>query len=251
MGSLGRGPHRQHLRAGVAACQNPASLERNRSAAVEIELLLDHMRCLRERSICVAVGHRHARRDIIGEVAVDRRSVGPCRGAAVAHRRQHVVIDRHRRGSVLGDIAGFRDHHRDALPDIADFLACQRRLRTRRLDQGIRHQHWNLAARHRRRQVIGSQHGMNAWHGARGSRVDRANFRMRVGAAHETGVQHSGKSNVTDETSASGEQGRVFEARDAGAEMLRAHGLNAPEQHNTALGRYTESIALQSRAIVP
>src|SRR5690348_15479164 len=46
---------------------------------------------------------------------------------------------------------------------------------------------------------------------------------MRVRAAHETGVQGAGEPDVVDETAAPAEQGRVLEARDAGAEMLRAH----------------------------
>ena len=47
---------------------------------------------------------------------------------------------------------------------------------------------------------------------------------MRMRAAHEACVQRAGKIDVSNEAPASGEQRRIFEARDAGAEMLRAHG---------------------------
>ena len=43
-------------------------------------------------------------------------------------------------------------------------------------------------------------------------------------AAHKAGVQHSRQHHVADEAPAAGKQDRIFEARDTGAEMLRAHG---------------------------
>ena len=56
-------------------------------------------------------------------------------------------------------------------------------------------------------------------------------------AAHEAGVQHAGQHDVVDEAPAAGEQHRIFEARDAGAEMLRAHGSDVPGTMHTAARR--------------
>ena len=54
--------------------------------------------------------------------------------------------------------------------------------------------------------------------------VDGADPGMGVRCAHEACVQRAGYQDVIDETTAPGEQRRIFEARDAGAEMVRAHG---------------------------
>ncbi len=43
-----------------------------------------------------------------------------------------------------------------------------------------------------------------------------------------------GSVDVVDEAAAPGEQRRIFEARDTGAEMLGAHGRMLPEQRNAA-----------------
>ena len=45
-------------------------------------------------------------------------------------------------------------------------------------------------------------------------------------AAHEARFERAGKLDVVDKARAPGEQGGVFEARDAGAEMFRAHGMS-------------------------
>src|SRR5262245_6338617 len=59
----------------------------------------------------------------------------------------------------------------------------------------------------------------------------------------------SAPASLMSSTKASGQQGRIFEARDAGAEMLRAHG-RMPGTAQRGGRRYTESIALQSPQIV-
>ena len=69
------------------------------------------------------------------------------------------------------------------------------------------------------------------------------------GAAHEAGVQRAGHLYIVDEAAAPGEQRRIFEARDAGAEMFRAHG-RCPGTAQRGNGRYTGSVALQSRQAV-
>ena len=50
------------------------------------------------------------------------------RVAAVADRRQGVVMNVDRGGGILGDVAGVGDHHRDRLADVIDFGAGQHML---------------------------------------------------------------------------------------------------------------------------
>ena len=69
---------------------------------------------------------------------------------------------------------------------------------------------------------------------------------MGVRSAHEACVQRARYPDVIDEAAAPGEQRRIFEARDAGAEMFRAHG-RCPGTAQRGNGRYTGSVALQSR----
>jgi hypothetical protein len=80
-------------------------------------------------------------------------------------------------------------------------------------------------------------------------RVNGADFGVGVRAAHEACVQRTSEPDVVDEAPAPRQQRRVLEARDAGAEMPRAHGRMS---RNSAMRspRYTESIALQSGQIV-
>ena len=49
---------------------------------------------------------------------------------------------------------------------------------------------------------------------------------MGVGRADEASVQQAGQLHVIDEAAAAGEQGRVFEPLDTGAEMFCAHRLS-------------------------
>jgi hypothetical protein len=188
------------------------------------QLLLEHVRRVGEGRVHVAIADGDDGGDVAREIAVRAGGPWPRRVATVAHRRQRFEIELHRRGGILGQISVGGDRHCDGLADVADLVTRQRELRARRLDRRIGHQHGNLAARHARRQIIGGEHGMDARHGARRRHVDGTDSGVGVWAAHEAGVQRAGKLDVVDETAAPGEQRRVFEARHAGAEMLRPHG---------------------------
>jgi len=106
-----------------------------------------------------------------------------------------------------------------------------------------------LAVRHARRQILRGQHGVDPWHPAGRRRIDGADGGVGVRAAHEASVQRAGEPDVVDEAPAAEQQRRIFEARDAGAEMLSAHG-RMPATAQRGGRRYTESIALQSPQIV-
>ena len=132
-------------------------------------------------------------------------------------------FDLHRGGGILGRVAAGGNNHGDGVADIADLVARECDLRARRCQGWVGHQHRDLGARHVRRQVVRGQHGAHAGHDACRRCVDRTDLRVRVRAAHEAGMQHSRQRHVADEARAPGEQDRIFEARDAGAEMLCTH----------------------------
>ena len=227
MRRLRRRPDREHVGRRIVARQHGAAFQGHRRAAVQMHLLLEHMRRILERGIDVAVAHRHEGRDVRGEVGVHGRGAGLHRVARVAHRRQRLVVDLDRGGGVLREVAVVRDHHGDGLADVADFVAGERDLRARRLDRRIGHQHRDLAGGDARRHVVGGEHRVNARHRSGRRAVDAANAGVAVGAADESRVQHAGQVHVIDELAAPGEQGRVFEARDPCAEVLRAHAVRS------------------------
>ncbi len=233
---LRRRPHRQHVAARVVARQHGAAFERHGAAAVERELVLENVCGAREGGIDIAVAHGNDGRDVAREIAVRAGRVRLGGVAAIAHRRQDFELDRHGCRGVLGEIAALRDRHRNRLPDVADFAARQRELGARGLDRRIGHQHRDLRGRHARRQVVGGEHRMDARHRSRRHGVDRANPGVGVRAAHEAGMQRAGKLHVIDEATAACQQCRIFEAHDAGAEMLRAHLIRtcsmSPEPRN-------------------
>ena len=226
MRRLGRRPDRQAGRcAGIVARQHGAAFERHGAAAMQRTALPRtraprvRMPRRRRRSPCGTTAAMLLARSLCARAAPGFSGV-----AAVAHRGQDLEVDGHRGGGILREVAVVRDHHRDGLADIADLVARQRELRARRPDRRIGHQHRDLAGRHARRQIVGGEHRVHAGHRERRDGVDRADPGMGVRAAHEAGVQRAGKLDVVDEAAAPGEQRRIFEARDAGAEMFRAHG---------------------------
>ncbi len=226
MRRLRRGPHLKPVSDRIVARQHRAAFERHGAAAVEKKLRLEHVRRVPERRLDVAVAHGHVSRNVGRNIAVHARRAGRDRVARIAHRRKHFVIHLHRRSRIFRQITAVGDNNRNCLPDVADLLARQRKLRARRLDRRVRHQHGDLPVRHARRQIVGDEHRMHARHRPRGGRVDRADARMRVRRSHETGVQRSRQRDVVHETGAAGEQRRILRARHPRAEMLGAHGIS-------------------------
>ena len=82
MRRLRRRPHRQHVGAGIVAREHRAAFKRHGAAAMERKLLLEHVRCVRERGIHVAIGHGNDGGDVAREVAVraGRTGLEPRRG---------------------------------------------------------------------------------------------------------------------------------------------------------------------------
>ena len=231
MRRLRRGPDRQHVGGRIVARQHGAALQGHRRAAMQMHLLLEHMRRVLERGVDVAVAHRHEGGDVRGEIGMHRRRAGLHRVAGVAHRRQRLVVDRDRRRRVLRQMPAVRHHHGDGLADVADLVAGERDLRARRPDRRIGHQHRDLAGGDARRHVAGGQHGMDARHGAGRRAVDAADAGVAMRAADEGRVQCARQVHVIDELAPPGQERGVFEARDPCAKVLCAHpGLSIPRK---------------------
>ena len=118
-------PHRQHIGRGIVAGEHRARLDRHAAAAVLPELILEDMRGVGEGGIDVAVSKLERRQHIGAECGVRPRRTVLDRVAAVADRRQRVVMNVDRGCGILGDVARVGDHHRDRLTDIIDFPARQ------------------------------------------------------------------------------------------------------------------------------
>ncbi len=69
----------EQVGARVVARQHGAAFERHGAAAMQEQLLLEHVRRARERRVDVAVAHRNDGGDVAGEVAVHARRAGLAR----------------------------------------------------------------------------------------------------------------------------------------------------------------------------
>ena len=155
-------PHRQHIGRGIVAGEHRARLDRHAAAAVLPELILEDMRGVGEGGIDVAVSKLERRQHIGAERGVRPRRAVLDRVAAVADRRQRVVMHVDRGGGILGDVARVGDHHRDRLTDIIDFGARQHMLGAQRRNRRIGQQHRHRFAAHRIRQIVGGNDGVDA-----------------------------------------------------------------------------------------
>jgi hypothetical protein len=129
-------------------------------------------------------------RDIAGSLRPDLRStLLDCR-AQVDHGGTRVVIDGNPFGCVLGRIERVRDRHGDGLTHMAHGLAGE--------GGPVRNDELAAAAPRERRmlryvadafEVSGGEHGVDAAHLPRGSRVDGTDIGEGMGRAHEGGVE--------------------------------------------------------------
>ena len=76
----------------------------------------------------------------------------------------------------------------------------------------------------RRREIVEREHRVHARQRARVTRIDAADQRVRMRAAHERGVQQPGQLDVVDEASAADEQRAVLETREC---ALRSGGSSS------------------------
>ena len=122
---------------------------------------------------------------VVGGCRVHRRRTRCQRIAAIRHRRQWLVVDIDQRGGILGDVARLRHHHGDRFSGEAHLLFRDDD-RLRRLGE--------LPGLVVGRDVVRREHGLEVVMGEhrvhpgmfpRGTRVDRADHRVWMGAANE------------------------------------------------------------------
>src|SRR5439155_1618495 len=97
-------------------------------------------------------------RDVARDIAVHARSARSNGIAAVAYGRKRLEIDFHSRGSVLRDVAVLGDYDGHSLADKANLIASKSKLRTRRLDCRMGHEHRDLGRRHACGKVMCGKH---------------------------------------------------------------------------------------------
>ena len=164
MWRLRRRPYRQHVGRRFVARQHRPRLHRHAAAAVRPDLFLEYVRRACKRCVDVAVCRRHNQGDVARNVGVHQRRARRHGFACVARRRQHLEIDRHHRGGVLGEMPAVRDHHGDSLAGVVHLIEREAMLRAHRAVVGHRQDHGNARGPHRAGQVGGGQHGVDAWH---------------------------------------------------------------------------------------
>ena len=181
---------------------------------------------MRSRTTCAAAAKAasasptvigHARRDVGFRVHVGARTAGLHGGDAVRHARKRLVIDLDQCGGILGDVAAVGHDDGDRLAGI-DGLGARERIGHEEFgDRGTGHEQRQRIAAQRLRQVGEGEHEMHAGERSRRLGADTADFRMRMGAAHERGMKRSGQAHVVDEAALAGEQRRILLALDRGA----------------------------------
>ena len=212
----------------VVACaefrQDAAAFDRMAAAAMLPQLLAEHVRRVAERGVGIAVadpvggrpGSRTAR--AVPAARPGRSPSGNRRRPAGSRSRPRPVRRRPRRRSGLGE------HQRDRLAHVGDLavgeregpVVVERSARVRAAQHAAREQHGG--------EVVESEHRMHAGQRQRGVLGNAADQRVRVGAAHETGVQRAIHRNVADEAAAAAQQRLVLEARDARSDQRRHPG---------------------------
>jgi hypothetical protein len=90
-------------------------------------------------------------------------------------------------------------------------------------------------------QVAAGEHGAHAGMRASGRRIDAAHARVRVRAAHECGVRGAGNPHIVGVEPAAGDEARILDALDAGAEEATA-GRNG-RRHGSGRSRSGQSAA--------
>ena len=217
---LRRRPDRERVVARVPVGDHAAPLERRRVRPAEVEALAEDVRGPGERSVHVAGLELDVREVVVAEVLVQHRRVRcQCR-LRIEHHRQRLVLDVDQLGRVLGEVAGGRDHGRDRLADVAHAVD-----RQHAPDAGLRLRPRGDRRRERRQveQILAGDDERDALHGTRPRGVDRDDAGVRVRAAQEGDVEGSRRLDVVEVGRAAGEEARVLDAHDAGADVAAGH----------------------------
>ena len=223
---------------GVVMAGGGARLHRHAGAALYPGIELRGLRGLGEggfgRRLVAGIGIQH---DVGRPVVIEGRRPGLGGGGRVGHRGQHLVVDLHRLGGVARLGVGLGDHHRHRLAHephpvvrqhMMDRDVGRAAVAVLQLDVGG-------AGRDRRMgdgldaeldQVLSGQHGLDARHGERGRRVDRADAGMGMGRAHEHRTRLAGGIEVVAVHPGAGQKPFVLAPDDRLADLPVEHGVS-------------------------
>ena len=214
--------------AGIPMGDDAASLDRRRAAVIVEKAAGDEAIGAGARGGVVAAALPDPGSDIAAHVVMDPRRFIRQRIFQIDDRGQRLEFDGDVGERILGEIAAFREHHRQRLADVADLAFGERHLGA--LIEG------DVLDRRRRDQqrtgrpviteILGGIDRDDAGARPRRGNIDRSNARVRDVAAQEGCVQHSGKFDVVDEQRLTGQQPGVLVAGNRRAEIARGHNVH-------------------------
>ena len=167
-----------------------------------------------ERGLRIAIGE-FAHRDFVGLGFGMNERRGACASCdRIDHRFERRIVDLHKLGGILGDIAALRHHQRHRLADIAHPLHRQRPLIDRRFHRG-EERIGELS------DLVAGDDGPDAVMRQRARHIDAKDLGMRVRRAHDMSVQGADRDRqVVGITAAAQQQRRVLLAQHRFAELL-------------------------------
>jgi len=193
-----------------------------RAASVLLEPDAGAVRRARERAGDVPIGLVELEQEIARPRMMGAWRVACQRLAAVGYSGQRLIVHRDQRGGVFREVTRLRDHHCDRFADEGDLVLRQnKRSDVGRQLRGTKLQGESLL-RQERLEIGKGEHRAHPRRAARRFRVDRANARVPVRAAHECRLQHVRKAQVGDEAAVASEQRPILEPLDGMADVTAA-----------------------------
>ena len=192
----------------VGLGDRPARLDRRARGAVVGDPVLEHYVGLRQRRVDVAAGDRPLVGLVGAELIPDQWRAVLERRLRVDDDRLRVVLDDHLLGGVEDAVLVAADDDRDRVADALDLAALERHVVGGvDLDPGRRPDHRDAALE---AQVLGREHADHARVGGGLGGVDRGDRRVRLGRAHERGVQHAVGMQVVHVAAGAGDEARIL-----------------------------------------
>ena len=212
MRRLGRAPEGEQIVDRVEPGERAAPLDRMPAAAMDGEAGGKDA-ASGEGGLDVAEFHDELGEQVVIAAAVDRRSAGGERIAAVGDRREGLVIHLGQRRRVLGRVARVRDDHRDHLADMDDLVVGKQGTVVLLAVGGARQADDQAVLGEVGSQVVQRPDRMHAGHRLRRVDVDVRDRRMTQRTPHERRVQGSRQMDVVDEARPPAQQRRILDPR--------------------------------------
>ena len=155
MRRLCRRPNRQKIARSIVTCQDRATLQRHRRAAMSRNFFFKYTSGARKCCFNVSIGNRDRCSDVACNIAVHTRSARCHCVAAIADASKSFEVDAHRGRAILSRMPALGHDNSDDFADIRDLLACQWQLGARGRDEGTGHEHRDAAPCHTCRKIAG------------------------------------------------------------------------------------------------